>query len=480
MNGMISGETPAQRVNRMKERAAIVSVGASVVLTLGKAFAAYVSGSLALYSEAAHGLIDIAATLTTWFAIRAADKPADDEHHYGHGKIESLAALAECALLLALAGAVAWEAGSRLWSGVHPPVEVTPVVIGVLVVAILIDGTRWRALHLIAKATHSEALAADALHFASDLVSSALTLIGLLMVLAGYAHGDTAAALGVSLFIFSAAIKLALRTIGTLVDTAPKGMRERLEETALAVPGVAEVEWLRLRPGGGRMQGELGVKVSRTLGLEQVSAIKQDLAGALAVAAPNADITITANPMQTEDENALERVMMIAARLRVPVHHFTLQKVGERNCISLDMEVDARMPLAAAHQLATHLEAAIRADFGPLTEVETHVEPLAMTAGDGEDAAPAIVAEVAAMLAGACGDGAVRDIHNVRVRTTEAGLIVNFHCRADGAMDVAAVHVAVDEIERALRQSRSDIARVVGHAEPLQPGGATAAGAAPA
>jgi cation diffusion facilitator family transporter len=113
--------TAQARVARIKERAAIVSVIASIVLTLGKALAAYLSGSLALLSEAAHGLIDIAATLTTWFAIRAADKPADDEHHYGHGKIESVAALAECGLLFALAGAVAWEAGTRLWSGVHPP-----------------------------------------------------------------------------------------------------------------------------------------------------------------------------------------------------------------------------------------------------------------------------------------------------------------------------------------------------------------------
>ena len=107
MTAKLDNETPAQRVSRLKERAAIVSVVASMVLTLGKALAAYLSGSLALLSEAAHGVIDIAATLTTWFAIRAADKPADDEHHYGHGKIESLAALAECALLFALAGAVA-------------------------------------------------------------------------------------------------------------------------------------------------------------------------------------------------------------------------------------------------------------------------------------------------------------------------------------------------------------------------------------
>ncbi len=467
MDSQMSAPTSAQTFARMKERAAIISVIASVVLTLGKGLAAWLSGSLALYSEAAHGLIDIAATLTTWFAIRAADKPADDEHHYGHGKIESVAALAECALLFALAGAVAWEAGTRLWSGVHPPVAVTPLVILVLVIAILIDATRWRALSIIAKQTYSEALAADALHFASDLVSTTLTLFGLIMVLAGFKHGDTVAALGVSLFIVSAAAKLALRTVRTLVDTAPKGMRERLEEAALKVPEIVAVEWLKLRPGGGRTHGEIGVKVSRILPLEKVSEIKQVLSGALAVAAPNADITITANPTQTDDENAPERVMVIAARLRVPVHHIIVQHVEGRACISLDMEVEASWPLARAHDMATRLEAEIRAEFGPGTEVETHVEPLDMKEVTSHDCDLAVVKAIAALLlAGAAHEPRIRDIHNVRVRSSAAGLIVNFHCRAAPELDIANVHAAVDAVERALRLSRPDIVRVLGHAEP--------------
>jgi cation diffusion facilitator family transporter len=456
------------RVRRLKERAAILSVVASVALTLGKAVAAYLSGSLALMSEALHGLIDIAATLTTWFAIRIADKPADDEHHYGHGKVESLAALAETALLFALAGAVAWEAGSRLWAGVHAPVQVTPLVIGVLVAAILIDGTRWRALHIVARDTQSEALAADALHFASDLVSSLLTLFGLLMVLAGQSHGDAVAALGVSLFIVVAAARLGARTIGTLIDAAPKGLREQIEEAALAVDGVEAVDWVRLRPGGGRTLGEVGVKVARTLPLDEVTAIKAKLAAELARVAPGAELTLTANPTQTERENALERIMLIAALQKAPVHHVSLYTNGQTPCITLDLEVDATMSLAAAHEIATRLEEALKAEFGAQTEVETHIEPLRIVDGESRNSEWSVVESVGRVLAAAADSGGViRDVHSLRVRRTPAGLVVNFHCRADADLDVATVHAAVDRIERAVRADRPDIVRVAGHAEPL-------------
>jgi cation diffusion facilitator family transporter len=457
------------RIARLKERAAIVSVFASIVLTLGKALAAWLSGSLALMSEAAHGLIDIGATLATWFAVRAAEKPADDDHHYGHGKVESLTALAEAALLFSLAGAVAWEAATRLWSGAHPAVEVTPLVLVVLVAAIMIDGGRWRALHIISRDTGSEALAADAMHFASDFVSSLLTLIGLIAVLAGYAKGDAVAALGVSIFVFGAAARLAARTSATLTDTAPKGLSGKVEAAALSVQGVEAVDWIRLRTGGGRVLGEVGVRVARTLPLEDAARIKAEVARALAAAVGDGAITITANPIQTDREDVLERVMVTAARLKTPVHHVGVQFVDGRVCISLDMEVDARFALARAHDMANVLEAAIRAEFGAGTEVETHIEPLDMTRDEGSDAAPDEVEQIKALLTQAAAEaGVLSDIHNVRMRHGPKGAVVNFHCRADGASDIASVHAAVDAAERGLRASRPDVARVVGHAEPVR------------
>src|SRR5689334_4690199 len=97
-----------------KQSVALTSIAASAALTTAKAVVGVLTGSLAILSEAAHSLIDLAATVMTYFAVRVGDKPADAEHHYGHGKIESLSALAETALLFVLSGVVIWEAGKRL------------------------------------------------------------------------------------------------------------------------------------------------------------------------------------------------------------------------------------------------------------------------------------------------------------------------------------------------------------------------------
>lgn len=450
-----------------KSKAALLSVGASVVLTIAKAIAAVLSGSLALFSEALHGLIDIVATVITYFAIKAADTPADDGHHYGHGKMEALAALAETALLFGLAGAVAWEAYGRLRGGATHPVEVTPLVIGMLLFAIMVDITRWRALNIVARETRSEALAADALHFSADAVSSTMALAGLLAVKAGYPMGDALAALGVAGFISIAGYRLARRTVDTLLDAAPSGMAERLRQVAAESPAVVNVQWVRLRPSGGRVIGEIGIHVSRSLPLDQVSEIKRNLQDRIVKDMPEADITITADPVALDNETAMERVLIAAARLGTPVHHITIQQLGEQHSVSLDMEVDARLSMDAAHAIATELEAAIRTEFGAGTEVETHIEPLELDEPYGNPAAWDIVGAIGSLLsAEAARGGIVGNIHSVRVRDTGKGLVVNYHAHVDGAMNVAEAHRAVDCIERAVREQRPDIARVVTHAEP--------------
>ncbi len=458
----------ATALSGIKQRAAILSVLATLLLTSAKIAGAIVSGSLALLTDALQGLIDIGSTLFTWFAVRASDKPADEEHHYGHGKVESLAALVETAILFTLAGAILWEAGSRLWAGVAEHVAVTPVVIGIMLLSMTVDAVRWRSLTKVAKATRSEALSAEATHFSTDFVGSTLVLAGLLGAWYGLPRADTIAAFAIAAFTAFSAYRLARRTIDTLLDAAPEGASERLRTVSLTVPGVVGVNWLKLRQTGGRVHGEIGINVSRTLPLDRVVAIKAALISALQRTEPGAEITVTADPVQVDDETALERVLLIALKIKIPVHHVTVHTIGQRLSVSLDMEVDSRLPLGDAHDMATRLEAAIRAEFGGETEVETHIEPMETAALPGHNAAWDTVEAIGKALAGETARlaGPIHDIHSVRVRQTPNGLVVNYHCRVDPALDVASVHAAVDAVERAVRIARPDVCRLVSHAEP--------------
>lgn len=449
----------------VKQQAALASIFASAALTVGKLVAGLLSGSLALLSEAMHGLLDTGATILTYFAVKAADKPADDEHHYGHGKIEAVAALAETGLLMALAVAVVIEAARRLF-GAPAEIEATWLAFAVLIVSILVDFVRYRSLQRIATETKSDALAADALHFSSDLVASVLVLLGLVAAHFGFVRGDAVAAIGVALFIGVAGWRLGKQTVETLTDTAPAGLAERLRGAIDSVPGVIDVEAVRLRPAGAQVIGDVAVAVPRTMTLERVARVKEAVAAAIAQEAPEAALTVVTTPRALDEETVVERVLHAAGRRRLPVHHVTVQQIEGRISISLDLELDGRMSLGEAHEVASALEAAIRDEVGQEAEVDTHVEPLEVKELAGRDAPADRAAPIAAALAERAGTGPLSDVHSVRVRQTDAGLVVNYHCRAAPNLTVAAVHEAVDALDRKLRADFPEVIRVVGHAEP--------------
>jgi divalent metal cation (Fe/Co/Zn/Cd) transporter len=161
--------------------------------------------------------------------------------------------------------------------------------------------------------------------------------------------------------------------------------------------------------------------------------------------------------------------MVIARNRALAVHHVTVHDLKDRLAVSLDLEVDGSLTLRAAHDLADGLESAIASELGPAVEVETHIEPLQPPKASGREAPPERVKAVAIALAEFAADGrTLRDVHNVRVRETDEGEIVNFHCRVDPTLSVQSVHEKVDELERALKQRSPSIKRVIGHAEPMR------------
>lgn len=448
-----------------KSRVALVSIFASAGLVVTKFIVAIITGSLALLVEALHSLMDLAATMITYFAVRWADRPADRSHHYGHGKVESLAALLEVALLFVLAAFAIWESLSRLGGESHE-VSAPPLAIFVLLISIVVDFFRARALQKTARETSSQALEADSLHFVSDMWASIAALLGLVAIAFGYHQADAIAALAVAGIIIFISIGLCLRTIQTLLDAAPEGGSDLIEKLVCEVSGVVNVSRVRMREVGAQKFCEIFVQVARTLPLQRVEEMKQEVIGSIHKAFPQADISVVTEAIALEEETVMERIMMIAARQRAFVHHLTVQQFEDRLAIGLDLEIDEELPLSQAHETATRLEMAIVREFGPGTEVETHIEPLE----DLGDIYPAseeqrlLVESLVKNLA--LGVPSLSDIHSLRLRQTRAGQIVILHCYMPPHLSVREVHHTVDALERELRTTHPDIIRVLIHAEP--------------
>lgn len=448
-----------------KEAVALSSVIASAFMAAMKLVVGLMTGSLGILSEASHSLLDLGAAALTWFAVRMSDQPADENHPYGHGKVESISALVETGLLFVAGAWIVTEAVERLLSDAVA-VETPWYAVAVIVVSIVIDFSRARALSRVAKETGSQALEADALHFSSDILSSCVVLLGLGFVALGWPKGDAVAALGVAGFVALAGWRLGKRTIDVLMDAAPEGVTERVTQIAARVPNVVRVERVRVRPAGSVLFLDVQLKVSRTLPFERVAALRAQVADAIRAALPEADPLVVAEPLALDDESVAETVRVKAAARGLAVHDVSVQDVAGRKHLGFDLEVDEHLSIRAAHDVATELERALLAELGDIA-IDTHIDPRRTQVAQGRALDAARLADLAGGIEAIARDIAgVRGVHNLRAQQVEEGLYVSFHCVFAGEAPVRRVHDATARFEYLIRERLRGIARVVVHAEP--------------
>ncbi|MDA8229973.1 MAG: cation diffusion facilitator family transporter [Magnetospirillum sp.] len=450
-----------------KESVALSSVFASAGMAAMKLAVGLLTGSLGILSEAAHSLLDLGAASLTWFAVRIGDQPADERHPYGHAKFESVSALIGTGLLFVTSAFIVKEAVGRLLSP-GEPAEATWYSMAVIAVSIVIDIGRSRALSKVAKETGSHALEADALHFSSDILSSAVVLAGLGFVAMGWAWADSVAAIGVAGFVALAGWRLGRQTVEVLVDTAPEGVAERIHAAAAAAPGVARVERVRARPAGTVIFVEAVVKVSRTLPLEQVERLRRDVALRVRAAVPETQTLVVAEPLTLSDETIAETVRVLAAARGLSVHNVGVATVEGRPHVSFDLEVDEALTIAAAHAQASELEDALQAELGPELVVDTHIDPRRIHVFAGTAlAGPELAATQAALDAALAATPLAKSAHDLRVQQREDGLFASCHCLFPDNASIREVHAATERIEFAILRGVPGMSRVVVHAEPL-------------
>ncbi len=342
------------------------------------------------------------ATIVTWMVVRVSDLPADEEHHYGHGKLESLSALGVIAMLYVLSGGILVASWSRLREGAPPP-TMSAIPFIVLLIDIAVNFWRARALHRAARKT-PRARRWPPMRCISHPTCSARSpsLSGSRCRDWVIAWGDAAAAIAVAIVIASLGLRLARSTVETLLDRAPEGASEKADAAIRAVPGVVGVERLRVRMVGPTHFVDAIVQVPRTYPIDRVDDIKRKAQEAVGAALDDADLTFTAVPVARNNESVRERIMVIARNSGLAVHHVTVHDLGGKLIVGIDLEVDGDMTLTAAHDIAHDLERSIRDEFGEDVEVDTHIEPLEPELPLGTDAAPDRVETIKATLSRLC------------------------------------------------------------------------------
>jgi cation diffusion facilitator family transporter len=451
---------------RAKQRTALISVAAAVVLVAAKLATGLITGSLAFIAEAAHSATDLVAALLTLFAVRVAVRPPDTEHHYGHGKAEHLAALGESAVLLLVSVLICFESLRRLLGDGGEAPQATWWAFTVLALIIALDASRALISHRTARRHSSPALAANALHFSSDLAGSLAVLVGLVFVALGHPGADAIAALFVAALVVIAALRLARQSVDVLMDRASHEAEQQILDALARIDPPPEPRRVRVRHAAGRYFVDLVIGVASDVGVTQAHAIADLAEERVQQALGQADVVVHVEPAEATG-GVRERAT--AAAMSVPevreVHNVRAMDVDGRHELSLHVKLPRALSLTEAHDVVERVEAAIGVALPDLRSVHTHIEPLAGTDSGSLPDRDETAVERAAI------EEAVRRHAghapvSVRFRDGERGRIALVTVGLPGDQPLPAAHGHAGAIEEAVRERCPQLADVIVHTEP--------------
>lgn len=449
-----------------KQKAAISSVVAAVFLTLFKLIVGLTTGSLGILSEAAHSGLDLVAAALTYFAVKIADKPADREHTYGHGKFENLSALFETLLLIVTCGWIIYEAVNRIFfHEVH--IEVNFWSFAVIVTAIIVDYSRSRILFKAAKKYNSQALEADALHFSTDILSSGVVIIGLIGAGFGFHKADAFAALVVSGIVLWISFRLGKRTIDMLTDRIPDvGLVDKVREEVLKIDGVVNCRNIRIRQAGSKSFIDMVVDIKRTIPFEQAHQIMNVIEERIKKMMPNVDIVIHAEPIETDDETVIDKIRMILVHSGMSAHNIEVQKVKDRYFVDLHLECKEKQTLEEAHEIANQIEEAIKNKIENVERISIHIDEESDMIKETKIVNDRCEDMIQRIISIAKSHKGVVDCKDITVMEIDGKYKVTMNCLLDKSLTLSEAHEIATTIENQIYLDIKEVSKVIVHAEP--------------
>ena len=458
-------------MRREKRAVAGHSVLAAMAITALKVVVGITTGSLGILSEAAHSALDLIAAIITLLSVQVSDKPADADHQYGHGKVENFSAFIETGLLLLTCIWIVYEAIERLFV-LHVEIEPSVAAFAVMFFSMVVDFWRSRALGKIAAKYDSQALEADALHFSTDIWSSGVVVLGLLLVMLGRKYNiewlrdsDPIAALFVAGVVVSVSWRLARRTIDALLDAAPAGVRNRIISAVSKVDGLLEVDRVRIRRAGNRYFADLSIGLARNVTFQRSEQVADAVTVAVHDVLPDADVIVRSVPRAVNTENIFDKVRAVATRQNFNVHDVSVQNLHGHLHVEQHLELDEHLSLKEAHDRVTLLESEIRTDVPEISSILTHIEsePATIETGDEilrdarlEKRLKEIASEFPEIL----------DMHDVQIKRVRGRLYVSCHCTMSDELPLSRVHDISTDLEIRFKQEAPELFRVLIHPEP--------------
>ena len=283
--------------------ATYASVATAILLVGLKTWAWLASGSVSLLASLVDSLTDSPASIVNLFAVRLALRPADDNHPFGHGKAESLSALAQSAFIGGSAVFLLLNAVERL---LHPqPLQQTTLGIAVMLVSLLLTLALVLFQRWVLRRAQSQAVSADSLHYVTDFASNIVVLEALVLAAWGWQRADAVLALLLGGWIFWSAAKIAIEAVNTLMDKAlPPADVARIEAAALAVPGVLGIHDLRTRLSGARHFIQMHIDLDARLNIVEAHDIAVAVAAQIRALFEEAEVIVHQDPVEAGGQSA--------------------------------------------------------------------------------------------------------------------------------------------------------------------------------
>lgn len=458
-------------ISRKKIKVARNSLYAALVITLIKLLAAYFSGSLGVLSEVFNSGIDIFVCLVTILSIKYSSRPPDEDHNYGHEKVESFSALFQVFILFITSAYIIYEAINRLFIDKNKEVHVSIWIFLALIVSMIIDFYRARILRKVANETKSSALEADALHFSTDILSSSVVIIGLIFVYLNISKtADTIAALIVTVIIIYLGYRLSKKSIDSLMDRVPAGLYEKVRYETLLIIGVEDIKSYRIRSSGSKIYIDMIILVSRLVPFSKAHDIMDNVERKINELIPNADVVIHSEPVETKSETINDKIRMIVNEYGLKCHDIFSHKIDNEIYSELHIEVDNTNDLTKAHNIVTEIEERIKKEIDVISHLKIHIDEPSEIIFDTRDITPhsnEIVREVRNILSESSD---VLSSNDIQVISTNGKIRISMNCVFNSIHSLDEVHDIVTVLESKiylnLKENYPKLANVIIHAEP--------------